>query len=119
MICRHEPLLSDTTDADDKFGDRATTYLIDEVEYTGVFSTDLTLEEVKTLRAVQPNELRDPKYDGMFEVRARDTPLRLLLPVLSPNGTGRPLSFAAKAVSAALRRFVCSGLWVPCVLGRN
>lgn len=69
LFCRHEPLLSDTTDADEKFPERATTYTIDGVDYTGVFSVDLTSAEMKTLRAVQPNELRDPKWDGQFEAR--------------------------------------------------
>ena len=69
LICRHEPLLSGTTDADDKFPERITTYTVDGEDMTGVFSTDLTLAEVKTLRARQPNALRDPNYDGQFKVR--------------------------------------------------
>eukprot|EP00892_Ulva_mutabilis_P008511 jgi/Ulvmu1/6031/UM027_0006.1 len=68
LICRHEPLLSGTTDADAKFPDRMTAYTIDGDLYEGVFSTDLTLAEIKTLRAVQPNEQRDPQYGGMFSV---------------------------------------------------
>jgi hypothetical protein len=67
-ICRHEPLLSGTTDADQKFPALNTTKLIDGREYVGVFSTDLTLEQVKTLRAIQPNPLRSKRFDGKFEV---------------------------------------------------
>lgn len=67
-ICRHEPDLNDTTDAFSKFPDLLTTYIIDGEEFEGIFSTDMTLEEVKTLRAVQSREYRDPNFDGMFEV---------------------------------------------------
>lgn len=67
-MCRHEPLLSGTTDADEKFPDMITVYTIDGDIFEGVFTTDLTLAEIKTLRAVQSNEQRDPQYDGQFEV---------------------------------------------------
>jgi hypothetical protein len=69
LICRHEPLLSGTTDADLKFPERITNYTIDGELIEGVFACDLTLEEIKTLRAVQSNTLRDPQYNGLFEVR--------------------------------------------------
>jgi hypothetical protein len=68
LICRHEPLLSGTTDADLKFPERITNYTIDGELIEGVFACDLTLEEIKTLRAVQSNALRDPQYNGLFEV---------------------------------------------------
>jgi hypothetical protein len=44
-------------------------YTIDGEDFEGVFSVDLTLKEVRTLRAVQPNALRDPNYNGTFKVR--------------------------------------------------
>ena len=68
-ICRHEPLLSNTTNADDVFADRVTNYTIDGAEYSGVFSVDLTLAEVRTLRARQRLYFRDPNYDDLFKVR--------------------------------------------------
>ena len=68
-MCRHEPLLSGTTDANAKFPDRVTSYTIDGEVYQGVFSTDLTLQEIKTLRAVQARGARDPNHNGKFEVR--------------------------------------------------
>jgi hypothetical protein len=68
LICRHEPLLSGTTDADEKFPEKKTKYTIDGEEYDGVFSVDLTLKQIKTLRAIQPNALRDPNYNGTFKV---------------------------------------------------
>jgi hypothetical protein len=67
-VCRHEPLLSGSTDADLKFPERYTSHIIDGKRYDGVFAHDLTLEEIKTLRAVQTNDLRDPQYNGLFEV---------------------------------------------------
>ena len=70
-MCRHEPLLSGTTDANAKFPDRITSYTIDGEVYEGVFSTELTLQEIKTLRAVQSNEQRDPQFNGLYEVRSR------------------------------------------------
>jgi glycerophosphoryl diester phosphodiesterase len=60
--------LSGTTDADEKFPELVTTYSIDGEDFTGVFSTDLTLAQIKTLRAKQALEFRDHNYDGMFEV---------------------------------------------------
>jgi hypothetical protein len=69
LVCRHEPLLSNTTDADEKFPDRRTSYTIDGEVFEGVFSVDLTLAEIKTLRARQSNNQRDSQYDGQFEVR--------------------------------------------------
>lgn len=68
LICRHEPLLSNTTDADEKFPEKKTMYVIDGEEFEGVFSVDLTLDEIKTLRARQPNPKRDRAYDDLYEV---------------------------------------------------
>jgi hypothetical protein len=68
LICRHEPLLSNTTNADDVFPDRKKNYTIDGTEYAGVFSVDLTLAEIKTLKARQRVYFRDPNYDDQFEV---------------------------------------------------
>ena len=68
-MCRHEPLLSVTTDAKAKFKDKITSYTIDGEVCEGVFSTELTLQEIKTLCAVQSNEQRDPQFNGLYEVR--------------------------------------------------
>jgi glycerophosphoryl diester phosphodiesterase len=69
LICRHEPLLSNTTNADEKFPDRKRKYIIDGEEFEGVFSVDLTLAEVKTLRARQPSKKRDPSFNDLYQVR--------------------------------------------------
>lgn len=44
------------------------TFNIDGSSVTGVFSFNLTLAEVKTLRAKQRVNIRDPQYDGLYEV---------------------------------------------------
>ncbi|WIA39867.1 hypothetical protein OEZ86_013312 [Tetradesmus obliquus] len=68
LICRHEPLLDETTDAADKFKDRSTTYEIDGYNMTGVFASDLTLAEVRTLRATQRVSFRNQSYNSKFNI---------------------------------------------------
>lgn len=68
LICRHEPELTLTTDASAKFPGMVRSYNIDGYNATGIFSFDLTLAEVKTLRAKQPSAIRDPSFNGKFFV---------------------------------------------------
>ena len=67
-ICRHEADLNLTTDAAVKFPHRVNTYTIDGKTHTGVFAADLTLAEVKTLRAKQRWEFRDHSQDVLHPV---------------------------------------------------
>ncbi|KAG2435712.1 hypothetical protein HXX76_006910 [Chlamydomonas incerta] len=67
-VCRHEPLLSGTTDADAKFPSLIKSKTIDGYNYTGVFADDLTLAQVKTLRAKQPLPERNQSFNGMFDI---------------------------------------------------
>ncbi|KAG2435711.1 hypothetical protein HXX76_006909 [Chlamydomonas incerta] len=67
-VCRHEPLVSGTTDADAKFPNLIKSIIIDGANYTGVFTTDLTLAEVKTLRCKQPIADRDQSFNGLFAI---------------------------------------------------
>ncbi|GFR41047.1 hypothetical protein Agub_g1481, partial [Astrephomene gubernaculifera] len=67
-LCRHEPNLEGSTDAAAKFPHRRTSYLIDGVNVSGIFSVDLTAAEVATLRAVQPWPFRNQSYNGQFRV---------------------------------------------------
>jgi glycerophosphoryl diester phosphodiesterase len=55
LVARHEPEISGTTDVADhpEFAGRKTTKSIDGVEVTGWFTDDFTLDELKTLRAVE------------------------------------------------------------------
>lgn len=73
LVCRHENELSDTTDVAHRpeFADLRRTKVIDGVEVTGWFTEDLTLEQVKTLRAVErlPQlRVRNTALDGQYHV---------------------------------------------------
>ena len=73
LVARHENEISGTTDVADhpELADRRTTKEIDGKAYDGWFTEDLTLAELKTLRAreripdVRPV---NAQYDGRFEV---------------------------------------------------
>ena len=82
LIARHEPEIGGTTDVASRpeFADRRTTKVIDGVTFTGWFTEDFTLAEIKTLRAVeripavrQENTL----FNGLFEVPTLEEVLRL------------------------------------------
>jgi glycerophosphoryl diester phosphodiesterase len=73
LVARHEPEISTTTDvaAHPEFADRKTTKRIDGVDFTGWFTEDFTLAELKTLRAkerIPDIRPQNTAYDGMFEV---------------------------------------------------
>jgi glycerophosphoryl diester phosphodiesterase len=73
LVARHEPEISGTTDVADhpEFASRQTTKLIDGVPFTGWFTEDFTLAELKTLRAKERIPQLRPQntvYDGQFEV---------------------------------------------------
>jgi glycerophosphoryl diester phosphodiesterase len=73
LVARHENEISGTTDvaAHPEFASRKTTKTIDGVQYTGWFTEDFTLRELKTLTArerlpqVRPQNTR---FDGFYEV---------------------------------------------------
>jgi glycerophosphoryl diester phosphodiesterase len=73
FVARHENEISGTTDVADRpeFADRRTTKTIDGVAVTGWFTEDMTLAELRTLRAVE--RLPDVRpgntaYDGLDQV---------------------------------------------------
>lgn len=70
LVARHEPEIGATTDvaSHPEFAVRRRTTTIDGVEVTGWFTTDFTLAELKTLRAVQPRKDRSAAYDGLYEI---------------------------------------------------
>lgn len=73
LVCRHENEISGTTDVARRpeFADRRTTKVVDGVELTGWFTEDLTLAELKTLRAVErlpALRQRNTIYDGWWDV---------------------------------------------------
>src|SRR5688572_15093190 len=73
LVARHENEISGTTDVADhpEFASRRTTKVIDGVSFTGWFTEDFTLAELKTLRAVErlpAVRQRNTLYNGLFEV---------------------------------------------------
>ncbi len=85
LIARHEPALAilnadgsvnlsnTTTDVYDiskypQFADRKKTVSLDGNTITGWFAEDFTLEEIKTLGAIQRVPFRDQSFNGQFEI---------------------------------------------------
>lgn len=70
LVARHEPDISATTDVATRaeFADRQRSVRIDGVEYRGWFTTDFTLAELKTLRAIEPRADRSKAFDGLYEI---------------------------------------------------
>ncbi len=70
LVARHENELSRTTDVADRpeFQDRRTRKVVDGVELEGWFVEDLTLAEVKTLRARQRFPFRDASFNEQFAI---------------------------------------------------
>ncbi|MDJ0535574.1 MAG: esterase-like activity of phytase family protein [Xenococcaceae cyanobacterium MO_207.B15] len=69
LIARHEPMLDDTTNVAEVFGEeRKSTKILDGEEVTAYFAEDFTLEEIKMLRAVQSRPYRSQDFNGAFEI---------------------------------------------------
>jgi glycerophosphoryl diester phosphodiesterase len=83
LVARHENEISGTTDvaSHPEFADRRTTKTIEGREVTGWFTEDLTLAELRTLRAVErlPGVRPDnARYDGRYRVPTFDEVLDLV-----------------------------------------
>ncbi|MFC3689893.1 glycerophosphodiester phosphodiesterase [Aquipuribacter hungaricus] len=83
LVARHENEISTTTDIATRpeFADRRTTKVVDGISLTGWFTEDLTLAELKTLRAVERIPQVRPEntlYDGRYEVPTFDEVLALV-----------------------------------------
>ncbi|MFE7460374.1 glycerophosphodiester phosphodiesterase [Streptomyces sp. NPDC057554] len=81
LVCRHENDITGTTDVADhpEFAGRRTTRTIDGVSYTGWFTEDFTLAELKTLRAkerIPGNRPDNTLYDGRWTVPTFEEVLR-------------------------------------------
>ena len=74
LVARHEPNITATTDVASRpeFAKRRTTKQIDGVDENGWFTTDFTLAELRTLRAVQPRAERSREFDGRFGIPTLD-----------------------------------------------
>lgn len=70
LIARHEPNLINTTDVANRpeFVDRRTTKIVDGIAEEGFFASDFTLAEIKTLRAVMPQDFRTQAFNGVFQI---------------------------------------------------
>lgn len=79
LVCLHENNLKHSTNVESlpEFADRKTSYNIshefyDVLRYVLIeddwFAVDFTLSELKLLRKVQGNGLRDPSFDGQFQI---------------------------------------------------
>jgi len=70
LVARHEPNITATTDVSEhaEFASRKTTRKVDGVAETGWFVTDFTLAELRTLRAKQPNPVRDQSFNKQFQI---------------------------------------------------
>lgn len=83
LVARHEPEIGGTTDVAERpeFASRRTTKEIDGTVYTGWFTTDFTLAEIRTLRAkerIPQTRPHNTLYDGRFPVVTFDEVLDLL-----------------------------------------
>lgn len=89
LVSRHEPNITGTTDVKDhpEFASRKTKKVVDGVEEEGWFVSDFTLDELKTLNAIQPLAERDQAYNGKFKVPTFEEILQLL--VVQRKVTGR------------------------------
>ena len=84
LVARHENEISETTDVADRpeFADRKTVKTIDGHAYSGWFTEDFTLAELKTLRAKERlPQLRSTAYDGQYDVPTFAEILDLLVQV--------------------------------------
>lgn len=72
LICRHENDLSQTTNVSVVFPKRKKTKTIDGKKVTGWFSEDLTLKEIKKLRARQPIPFRNQQMNDQFLIPTFD-----------------------------------------------
>jgi glycerophosphoryl diester phosphodiesterase len=70
LVARHEPDITETTDVAQRpeFAARRRMARLDGIEHVGWFTVDFTLEELRTLRAVQPRPGRSKEFDGLFQI---------------------------------------------------
>src|SRR5688500_9127596 len=77
LVARHENEIGGTTDVAEKFPARKTTKTIDGQSITGWFTEDLTLAEIRTLRAKERLPFRSHERDGLYPVPTFDEVLAL------------------------------------------
>jgi glycerophosphoryl diester phosphodiesterase len=80
LICRHEPMLSGTTNVADlpQFASRKITRMVDGVPYEDWFVGDFTLAEIKTLKAKQAFAERPQQYNGLYQIPTFEEVIKLV-----------------------------------------
>jgi glycerophosphoryl diester phosphodiesterase len=96
LIARHENEIGGTTDVAQHpaFAARRRTQVIDGEAFTGWFTEDFTLSEIKTLRARERlGELRpqNRQFDGQFAVPTFDEIMQLVMSANRQPGRNRPV----------------------------
>jgi len=96
LIARHENEIGGTTDVAQhpEFAARRRTQIIDGESFTGWFTEDFTLSEIKTLRARERlPELRpqNRQFDGRFAVPTFDEIMQLIMSANRAPGRNRPI----------------------------
>ena len=97
IVCLHDTNMKTSTDVASlpQFADRKTSYNIsneffDTTQYELVeddwFSVDFTLAELKTLKKVQDNALRDPNFNGLYEIATLEEAIHLVKSCNRPVG---------------------------------
>jgi len=99
LVARHENEIGGTTDVAARFPDRRRTQVLDGDSVTGWWIEDLTLAELKTLRARERIASRGHTYDGQFEVPTFDEVLDLA--VRLGRERGRPVGVYPETKHAA------------------
>lgn len=89
LIARHENLLTHTTDVAERLPGREQSRVVDGEALAGWFSEDLTLEEIRQLRTVQPFPGRPHEHDGQHPIPTFDEVLALRAELSA--STGRPI----------------------------
>ena len=96
LIARHENEISGTTDVAQHpvFAARRRTQVIDGESFTGWFTEDFTLSEIKTLRARERLPQLRPQnrqFDGHFAVPTFDEIMQLIMSANRQPGRNRPI----------------------------
>ncbi|MEO7207641.1 MAG: glycerophosphodiester phosphodiesterase family protein [Steroidobacteraceae bacterium] len=96
LIARHENEISGTTDIAQhpEFAARRRTQIIDGESFTGWFTEDFTLSEIKMLRARERlSDLRpqNRQFDGRFDVPTFDEIMQLIMSANRRPGRNRPI----------------------------
>jgi glycerophosphoryl diester phosphodiesterase len=79
LIARHEVNITGTTDVASRpeFAGRFTSKVIDGITESGWFADDFTLQEIKTLRAIQRLPFRPQQFNGLFSIPTFDEVMML------------------------------------------